>query len=89
MTTVMKIAGFANGTPCPIAGQFLKNFDHEADAGQGYGEFTLDSEAMKFDNVRHALDFWRKVPRCMPLRADGEYNRPLTASTMSFESFVE
>jgi hypothetical protein len=37
---VMKIVGFASGAPCPIAGQYLKDFDFEAYEGLGHGEFT-------------------------------------------------
>lgn len=89
MSTILKVVGFAANVPCPIQGQYLVSFNHEAEGGLGFGTFTYDpAEAMRFDNMRHALDFYRKVPRCMPLRADGEYNRPLTATTMAFEQVV-
>lgn len=88
MTTIMKVVGFANFAPCSITGQYLESFDHEADGGRGYGTFTFDRDrAMKFDNFAHAIEFWRKVPRCMPLRPDGEPNRPLTCTTWDFEPF--
>lgn len=88
MPTIMKVVGFANGVPCSIAGQYLESFDHEADGGCGYGTFTFDkNKAMKFDNFTLAVEFWRKVPDCMPLRPDGRPNRPLTCTTWDFERF--
>ncbi len=82
-TIVMKIIGFANGRPCPIAGQFLKSFDFEYDNGVGHGEFTSNvEEAMEFETIRDASEFWMTVPKCRPIREDGEPNRPLTCSTV-------
>lgn len=82
-TIVMKIWGFANGTPCPIAGQFLKTFDFEADGGRGHGTFTKNvEEAMEFETIREATEFWQTSPKCKPLREDGEPNRPLTSSSI-------
>jgi hypothetical protein len=55
-------------------------------AATGPSPFDRDT-AMKFDNFAHAIEFWRKVPRCMPLRPDSEPNRPLTCTTWDFEPF--
>lgn len=80
---VIKILGFANGAECPHAGAYLKSFDHEADNGRGYGEFTPElANAMRFSGKNDALLFYLKVPRCKPKREDGKPNRPLTAATV-------
>lgn len=87
-TVVMKILGFANGTPCPVAGQFLRSFDFEANDGVGHGVFTRNvADAMEFETVRAATEFWQTSPKCRPLREDGEPNRPLTSS--SIEIFLK
>lgn len=52
MAVRIKAEGFANGVPCPIAGQYVKSFDFEADDGRGYGEFTLDpAKALTFESL--------------------------------------
>lgn len=83
MSIVIRAVGFANGVPCPHAGQFLKSFDFEAEDGIGYGEFTTAIEqAKKFESAADAMIFWRTVVRCKPWREDGKPNRPLTALTV-------
>src|SRR5262245_45812185 len=81
---VIKITGFANGVPCPHAGQYLKSFDFEYDHGTGFGQFTPDPRfAMKFADAGAAAEFWRTQSRTRPLRSgDGRANRPLTASSV-------
>ena len=88
MTTyVMRITGFANGSRCPIAGQYLKSFVHDTSDGKGYGEFVIDPrEAMAFRTMRDALDFWQQRSTVMPTRKDGKPNRPLTASSIDIVS---
>ena len=82
----MKALGFANGTPCPIAGQYLKSFDFEAHDGIGDGVFTADPRrAMRFATLVDLLEFWKTMPKCKPIRLDGRPNRPLTATTITFE----
>lgn len=76
---VLRCLGFANGTPCPHDGYFVRSFDHEAHDGRGSGEFTRYVHlAMKFDTIEDALKFYRRIPKCKPLRDDGNPNRPLT-----------
>lgn len=83
MACVIVIEGFASGVPCPIAGQYLKSFDFEADGGHGYGEFTLDiDKAMQFNSVHEAMEFYRTQPKSRPID-QGRPNRPLTASSVS------
>lgn len=80
---VLRVAGFANGQDCSIAGQYLKLFDFDTVDGLGYGEFTLDrAEAMKFETAADALLFWRRQSRTVPTRPDGHPNRPLTCTTI-------
>lgn len=81
---VIQINGFANGAECPHAGQFIKEFDHEAMKGVGYGEFTKNPHlAKKFAGHTEAWEFWTKVPKIKPTRPDGQPNKPLTAATVS------
>lgn len=64
---------------------FLREFDHEAFYGRGMATLTDDkSEAMVFDNIEAAFEFWKRVPKNKPVREDGKPNRPLTASTILF-----
>lgn len=86
MPIIMRALGFANGVHCPVAGQWLKSFDHEAHNGLGDGVFTAEpSRAMRFDSFAEALEFWKKVPLCNPMRPDGKPNRPLSATTVTFD----
>jgi hypothetical protein len=77
---------FANGLPCPHAGQWLKAFDFDAHDGQGHGVFTNElTKAKPFPDQGAALEFWKTQSRRQPLREDGKPNRPLTALTISVE----
>lgn len=83
---VIRAEAFANGVPCPIAGQWLKSFDFEYDNGRGDGTFTNDPrKAMVFESQRHAEDYWNTVPKCRPYRTDGLPNKPLTSTTCVIE----
>jgi hypothetical protein len=83
---VIRVEGCANGTACPIAGQYVVSFDFEAYGGVGSGTFTADKrKAMQFADAGEALVFWRTVSRRYPVRADGQPNRPFTATTVSIE----
>ena len=58
---LMRVIGFADGGDCPIAGQWLESFDHEAEDGLGAGVFTdVPSKAMHFKNLSDALEFWKR-----------------------------
>jgi hypothetical protein len=86
MAMIMQVVGFANGAPCPIAGQYLKAFDFDAHDGRGLGDFTDDRrEAKRFPSLEVAMAYWRTTSRTRPIRADGRPNRPLTASNVTFE----
>lgn len=67
-------------------GVYLKAFDHEAHNGQGEAAYTVKiEEAMRFADHPEAWEFWKRIPKCRPLRPDGKPNRPLTATTISIE----
>jgi len=88
MTTgyIIRVVRFENGAPCPISGQFLESFDHEADGGRGFGTFTRRiSRAMVFDTIKEAMAFRDRQSTVMPLRPDGEPNRPLSCTTINIE----
>lgn len=83
---VIRMQGFANGAPCPHAGQYLKSFDFDAHDGRGHGEFCAKPRHAKiFPSAVAALEFWRTTSTVKPLREDGEPNRPLTAANVSIE----
>jgi hypothetical protein len=87
---LMKAVEFADGTPCPHAGQFLRDFDFEYHDGLGFGHFThLRRRAKKFDSKEQLFEFWKQQPKCRPLRSDGEPNRPLTCLTVTIEPLIE
>ena len=86
MTVVLRAVGFANGVPCPHAGQWLRSFDFEAHNGRGFGIFTQRRHrAMKFADTAAALAFWGRQSETKPLRPDGQPNKPLTALTVTIE----
>jgi hypothetical protein len=83
---VIKAVAFANGMPCPHAGQWLSRADFEAHNGQGHMTFTDNPRrAMKFADAAAALSYWQTPSRKWPLRPDGKPNRPLTALTVEIE----
>ena len=84
---LIRLVCAADGRTLRASGQFLRDFDHEAHDGRGEGEFTSDIEkAKEFANLVEAIEFWRRVPKCRPLRPDGKPNRPLTATTCEFSA---
>lgn len=91
MTKYLMVAvEFANGTPCPHAGHYLKKFDHEHDHGRGFGVFTPHrKKAKRFDSREELFEFWQRVPKNWPYRADGQPNRPMTALTVTIETVEE
>jgi hypothetical protein len=83
---VVRVIGFANGAPCPIAGMWMKMFDFNANDGRGDGDFTDDpTQAQRFGSLQKAMDFRNTASTVRPLRSDGLPNRPLTACTMVYE----
>lgn len=90
MKYLMVAVEFANGTPCPHAGHYLKKFDHEYDNGVGFGVFTPHRrKAKRFDTREELFEFWKRQSKRRPIRADGQPNRPLTALTVTIEPIEE
>lgn len=86
MSSVIVAVGFANGTPCPHEGQYLRTFDFDAFNGGGYGTFTWDArKAMRFATKGNAMEYWRTVSKVKPTRPDGQPNRPLTALSVEIK----
>lgn len=91
MKVVIRIVDFVGHGPAPVktfdAPVYLEAMDFEAHGGQGFAVFTNDKAmAKRFDNVVEALAFWQTQSKTVPLRPDGKPNRPLTASTITFEN---
>ena len=64
-------------------GAWLARYDPEDDTI----EWTTDpAQAMRFDTGAEAVLCYRRQSRAMPLRPDGEANRPLTAYTVGIEA---
>lgn len=86
---VMRVVGFANGVPCPIVGQYLKEFNFDAHDGRGDGLFTTNPyKAMRFATLEDLFAFYRRASTVRPLREDGRPNRPLTATHMLVETLT-
>ena len=80
---VIIVHAFANGEPCPIAGQYLKSFDFEAHGGIGFGDFTHSlADAKVFDSAADAAAFWNTPSQTVPFRADGRPNKPFSGCTI-------
>jgi hypothetical protein len=62
---------------------YLETFSAEAFAGRGYATTTANVEhAMKFPSLTAVMKTWKTQSKALPLRPDGEPNRPLTAYTI-------
>jgi hypothetical protein len=86
--TIIQIIGFANNQPCPIAGEWVQEYDPAANDGVGFVKTTDDrSKAKRVDSVAEALKFYRQAPANKPRRSDGKPNRPLTCSHVQFEPY--
>lgn len=67
--------------------QFVKTYNAEAFGGRGDVTFTSKKEeAVTFPDLENAIGFYRTVPKCRPVRDDGNPNRPLTAFSILFEN---
>lgn len=68
------------GMPCPEQGQYLCDYDPDGANGRGIIRWTPDiTKALIFRNMDAAMDTWRLQSKRIPLRPDGQPNRPLTA----------
>jgi len=84
----IRLVGYADGRPVPgwPAGSYLQMYDAEASRGRGRWFWTADPErALILPNPAAAHALWTRVPRCRPVRHDGQPNRPLTQFTVIIE----
>jgi hypothetical protein len=73
-------------TSPPPAGAMLCSYDPDAFGGFGEAVFTTDrSKAMRFSSALTAMEYYYQQSKVVPLRPDGQPNRPLTAYTISIE----
>lgn len=84
---VIKLIGLAGwDMPTHYDGQYLESYDPDRNAFEGAIVVTRNkADAMRFADVKQALAFWKQQSRTLPLRPDGEPNRPLTAFSVTFE----
>lgn len=76
----------SSNSPTFSLGCYLKSYNPEDSDGRGSAVFTTKIEdAATFRTFGEAMDLYRSVPNCRPIRADGEPNRPLTAFTIMIE----
>ena len=68
---------------------FLKDCDFEAHNGRGEFVTTASKKkAIKFTTMEAALKYYKTQSETVPLRWDGQPNRPLTALTVSIEKMT-
>jgi len=68
---------------------FLKDCDFEAHNGRGeFVTTTSKKKAIKFTTMEAALKYYKTQSETVPLRWDGQPNRPLTALTVSIEKMT-
>lgn len=85
---LMRIVGIGTHDYWPDNGNhcYLANYDVDANGGRGNIRLTTDKkEALKFQSAQEAMDAWKSQSKLIPLRSDGEPNRPLTAFTIQIE----
>jgi len=92
MKTIIQIVGCAGPFECSFAGEYILSFDAYANEnGLGVGELLTTPnplDAKRFDNFKAAWEFWKQQSPTVPLRPDGQPNRPLTAFHVSLERFA-
>ncbi|MFC5391206.1 hypothetical protein [Bosea vestrisii] len=77
---VMRLHGFTGSAGLPA---YLFRCDFEANRGRGEVLWTVERDkAMRFDNPGAALAYWKTPSQTVPLRPDGQPNRPLSAFTI-------
>src|SRR5262245_27199754 len=94
MPTVMKLVRYYDKAKFvwdvvdnrPVRWRYLKAFRLEAHEGRGMVALTDDVDlAMRFTDEKAAHEFWQQQSKTVPLRPDGNANRPLTAFHATFE----
>jgi hypothetical protein len=71
----------------PTLGPYLKAYDPDGNGGAGTWELTDDkAQAMRFADEVEATECWRAQSTVVPLRIDGNPNRPLTQFNVTIEN---
>lgn len=93
MDYVLKIIGYADGTPLvtgPHISRFVEEYDPDGRDGAGSAKLTLlRSHAKRFPSKIEALEFWRQQSTKRPTRSDGKPNRPLTSFSVMVEPVMK
>ncbi len=86
---VIKIEGLVVGPATEYDGEYLKMFDPGAGApGECVLETVVDPAlAQKFPTMEAARQEWMRVDPRDPVRFDNRPNRPLTAFSVSFDTY--
>jgi hypothetical protein len=85
-----RITGVLGGGKPGMVGLFVYAFDAEAFGGRGDVSAGPDrAKALRFSDPKDAMLFWRQQSKTMPLRPDGQPNRPLTAFSVDVEAIDE
>ena len=64
---------------------YLRSYDPDAYGGRGHARVTPDvAAAARFPDVVEGWKEWKRESTVLPLRPDGQPNRPLTAYTVTF-----
>lgn len=65
------------------SGAWLKSYTPDSHGGRGSATWTMNAdEALKFEDAKEAIAFYRLQSVVKPWREDGKANRPLTAFTV-------
>lgn len=89
MATLMKIEGLVIGAASPYDGEYVKEWDPgRGEPGEAWLVTTRNpAEAKHYARAAEALDDYERVDPRQPTRADGQPNRPLTAFSISFDTW--
>lgn len=83
MSTVLRIVCLANGAPSVESGRYIVRADVNSHGGRGWLVTTTDpSKARRFSDQPAAIEYWQRQSTKLPVRMDGQPNRPLTAFTV-------
>ena len=83
---IMRLVALADGSPHPLAGRYVVDYDPTIlPGGVVKLDTTDDPRLAKRLDAGTALAWWKAVSPNMPTRPDGKPNRPLTAFSVVIE----
>ena len=92
MAVVMRVMGWANGTPMKaLAGHYVCTVDvQQADTSIDWLTLTPHlAKARRWEDAGQAFATWTEILKSNPARLDGEPNRPFCAITVAIEQVTE